>query len=85
MLLFIPLYAENIFLAGNENGLFEIEYLKPRKIWSDAQVFKISKAGNQWLFLTDKGLAASKDLKQFYYLNDNLPRKIIKTIGQDGN
>ncbi|UTY30075.1 hypothetical protein E4N76_09545 [Treponema putidum] len=81
----LPLYAQDVFLAGNGEGLFKIENFKTKKIWSDSSVLKICKTGNQWLFLTDKGLAASKDLKDFYYLNEKLPKKIIKNIDKNGN
>ncbi|WP_255822448.1 putative glycoside hydrolase [Treponema putidum] len=85
LIIMLPLYAQDVFLAGNGEGLFKIENFKTKKIWSDSSVLKICKTGNQWLFLTDKGLAASKDLKDFYYLNEKLPKKIIKNIDKNGN
>ena len=85
LIVMLPLYAQDAFLAGSSEGLFKIDNFRAKKIWSDAPVFKISKAGNQWLFLTGKGLAASKNLKEFYYLNDKLPKKIIKNIDKNGN
>ena len=85
LIIMLPLYAQDAFLAGSSEGLFKIDNFRAKKIWSDAPVFKISKAGNQWLFLTGKGLAASKNLKEFYYLNDKLPKKIIKNIDKNGN
>ncbi|UTC68446.1 MULTISPECIES: putative glycoside hydrolase [unclassified Treponema] len=85
LIIMIPVYAQDVFMAGSYEGLFRIDNFRAKKIWNDAAVFKICRAGNQWLFLTDKGLAASKNLKDFYYLNDKLPKKIIKNIDADGN
>ena len=70
LIVMLPLYAQDAFLTGSYEGLFKIDNFRAKKIWSDAAVFKISKAGNQWLFLTDKGLAASKNLKDFSQKNN---------------
>ncbi len=79
------LFAEDAFLTGGKDGLYEIHNFHEKHIWNGASVFKICKAGNQWLFLTDAGIAASKDLKNFYYINNTLPKKIIKTIDENGD
>lgn len=79
------LFAEEAFLVGGENGLYQIQNFKAINIWQKNSIYKICRAGHQWLFLTDDGILASKDLKTFYSLNDNLPKKIIKSIDENGN
>lgn len=79
------LSANDFFLAGNETGLYEIDNFKVEKIWDGGKIIKISKAANRWLFLTDNGIAYSNNLKDFKYINSNLPKKIIKTINENGN
>lgn len=79
------IFAEEAFLAGGESGLYEIHNFRAKNIWDKASVYKICRAGNQWLFLTDNGIAASKNLQDFYYLNNALPKKIIKSIDKNGN
>lgn len=80
-----PLFAEDVFLTGKADGLYKVDNFRAKQIWKDSSVFKICKAGNQWLFLTGNGIAASKNLKDFYYLNNTLPKKIIKSIDKNGN
>ncbi len=83
---FAQLFAyTNAFLAGNEKGLYQIDNYSKKRIYSKAEIYKICRAGNQWLFLTNKGILASKNLKKFYYLNNGLAKKIVKVIDKNGN
>lgn len=79
------LYAAGSFLAGSEDGLYEVNGFEVTRLWSDAKIYKIVKAADKWLFLTDKGVAVSKNLRAFSYLNAALPKKIIKHIDEKGN
>ncbi len=81
----LALYSADVFLAGNESGLYEISVGGVKHIWDGAAVYKIVKAADRRLFLTDRGIAVTDDLKTFSFLNASLPKKIVKHIDEKGS
>ena len=81
----LALYSADVFLAGNESGLYEISVGGVKHIWGGAAVYKIVKAADRRLFLTDRGIAVTDDLKTFSFLNASLPKKIVKHIDEKGS
>ncbi len=70
-------------IIGTDTGLYAIENGSLSQIWSDISIYKIVK-GNQWFFLTSKGIWVSENLKDFEPRNEGLPTLKIKEF-QDGN
>ena len=64
-------------LVGGETGLYSIEDGKCIQLWSEGAVHKIIRA-KEWIFLTTKGIVASKDLSSFEYRNAGLPTIMMK-------
>ncbi len=73
-------YAQNVFLAGTDNGLVRIEGKKTTRLWEKADVRKIIHSGAYWYFLTGAGIYASSDLSSFEERNTGLPVKVIKLL-----
>lgn len=75
------LFARESFLAGSESGLYSLDHGSPELIWGKSAVRKIVQAGDTFLFLTDAGIWASKDLANFEERDAGLPVKTIKVPG----
>ncbi|WP_439647435.1 putative glycoside hydrolase [Brucepastera parasyntrophica] len=70
--------AEDFFLAGTDAGLYRINGARTDMVWKMPQIKKIQAAGDQWFFLTEKGIFHTKDFITFEERNTGLPVKLIK-------
>lgn len=73
--------AQNVLLAGTNNGLFRIEQSQAIPLWDKADVRKIIYTEKGWYFLTGAGIVFSADLVTFEDRNTTLPIKVIKHVG----
>lgn len=76
--------ASEMLIAGTDKGLFDISDYVSRPLLKNVKVKKICKTEKQWYFLTDKGIAGTKNLKDFYFFNKGLPEKTLKIIDGGG-
>lgn len=74
------LSAQDVFLAGTNNGLYKVNQSKTTLLWGKANIRKIIRTGNTWYFLTGAGVLTSSDLVNFEERNNGLPVKVIKIL-----
>ncbi|PIE98956.1 MAG: hypothetical protein CR988_00895 [Treponema sp.] len=77
LIFLLPAFAQNEFLLGTDEGLFDIRD-EPRQIFKNIAIYKILHNGENWFFLTDKGILVSNNLQGYSFLNNGLPKKTLK-------
>lgn len=78
------IYAQNIFLAGTDEGLFRITAYRAQPMVKNTAIKKIIRTSTDWFFLTDKGIMKSRNLQTFAYKNAGFPVKVLKTVDNNG-
>ena len=69
-------------LWGTDKGLYSRNNAgRVESLWAGGKVDQIIQSGEQWIILTDRGIFASQNLRDWEGRNQGLPQRIIKTYG----